>query len=170
MQIKVVSVEVNKVPGKKYNMIEVAYKNDKGELKGRKVMSFGVKKGLDILTGAVKDDILDIELVKEGDYWNWVGIAKGVEGTSTAPTSTSSNKEGSYSNRNYESKEERAVRQKLIVRQSSLSNAIAILKTDKVVPDTDSVIRLAEKLEAFVFGVNAEVAAPQGAETEAEVE
>ena len=52
----------------------------------------------------------------------------------------------------YETPEERAKRQVLIVRQSSLSSAIELLKTDKKSPTVPEVLQVAKQFEAYVFG------------------
>lgn len=163
MQITVDSVQVNKVPGKAWQQIEVSYKNDKGELKGKKVMSFSVKEGLEVLKAAQSGDVLQVrnEQDKNG-YWNWVSVSKG---GAAAPAS---GKGYSVPSRDFETKDERAARQVLIVRQSCLSTATALLTCGaKTAPKVSDVIAVAEELEMFVFG-KAE-AAPQGAD-EAEVE
>lgn len=163
MRITIISVQNNKVPGKKYTALEVAYKNDRGEIKGRKVLSFSVKKGLDLLKDAREGDMLDIELVKDGEYWNWVGVAK-ADGSQPATTASTVGKTYSSGGSDRESKEERAARQVLIVRQSCLSTAVALYAIGKVVPAVQDVIDVAKYLEQFVFGNLAD--APQGAEAE----
>lgn len=166
MQIEVISVEVSKVPGKKYNQIDVAYRNDKGEVKGRKVMSFGIKEGLPVLTGAKQGDKLNVALEQKDGYWNWVGVTKadGSQPTMGASTIAKTYSSGGYDR---ESKEERAARQVLIVRQSCLSTAVALYGMGKVVPQVSDVIEVAKQLEAYVFSKdNAD--APQGAEATVE--
>jgi hypothetical protein len=55
---------------------------------------------------------------------------------------------------NYETPEERAQRQVLIVRQSSLSSAVAMLTAGaKTPPKVEDVLALASRLEGFVFGI-----------------
>jgi hypothetical protein len=54
----------------------------------------------------------------------------------------------------YETPEERAQRQILIVRQSSLSSAVALLTTGaKTAPSAQAVVDVAKEFEAYVFGV-----------------
>ena len=52
---------------------------------------------------------------------------------------------------NYETKEERAARQELIVRQSSLSNAVAILSVGAKTLAKNDVLDLATDLSNWVF-------------------
>jgi len=55
---------------------------------------------------------------------------------------------------NYETKEERAARQVLIVKQSSLANAVAMLSPGAKAPlDTKAVLSLAQELTDWVFYV-----------------
>jgi hypothetical protein len=157
MRINVVSVESNKVPGKAWKQLDVSYKNENGELKGRKIMSFSVKNGLDILTSAKEGDLLDVEVVQKDGYWNWVGVAP------ASGPSKSNGKSSGYSvpSRDFETKTERAARQVLIVRQSCLSTATAVYAIGKTVPTHKEIIELASKFEEFVF---ASADAPHGAE------
>jgi hypothetical protein len=53
---------------------------------------------------------------------------------------------------NYETADERAARQVMIVRQSSISNAVALLKTEKHTPTTEEVLAVAKQFENFVLG------------------
>ena len=150
MRINVVNVEKSAIPGKKYHQLEVAYKDEKGELKGRKVMSFGIKNGLDILTNASAGDALDVTLVEEKGYWNWTSIAKASSEAPSAP----SVKTGGYSapSRDFETSVERAKKQVYIVRQSSISSAIALYAKGEVVPHVSDVLEVAKLFEAYVFG------------------
>jgi hypothetical protein len=144
MRINVIDVKVNKVPGKAWNQVEVSYKNDNGELKGKKLMSFSVKDGLDLLTKAKEGDLLDVGVVQENGYWNWKTVSP-ANGAAPAKTGYS------VPARDFETKTERAARQVLIVRQSCLSTAVALYGMGKVVPAVGDVIEVAKQLEAFVF-------------------
>ena len=57
----------------------------------------------------------------------------------------------------YETPEERAARQRLIVRQSCLSNAVETLKVDKKGVDPTEALKLAERYVGWVFGEEASV-------------
>jgi hypothetical protein len=164
MLIKIISVEANAVPGKQYKKIEVAFKNDKGEVKGKNLMDFGIKSGIDILLNAKAGDALDVLTVKEGEYWNWKEVKKAGEGSfeASAPTggsSAPSKGASTYQARDFETKEERAARQVMIVRQSSISSAVSLLKTEKNVPSVDEVLRVASAFEEFVLKTKSPVAA-----------
>jgi len=152
MQIQMIGVTAHKIPGKKYEKLEVAYKNDKGEIKGRNVMSFGIKNGLDLLKTATPGTMLDVDLVKEGEYWNWVGVKKAGDAPAANSSGGSSSGGGNkYPSRDFETKEERAAKQRLIIRQNCVGNAIAMMKTDKVGLDIKDVLAMAAKLEQFII-------------------
>lgn len=171
MLINVINVETNKVPGKSWNQIDVAYKDSKGELKGKKLMSFAVKEGLPILTSAKQGDVLDITVVQENNFWNWTKVAKAEAGAqAAAPASTS---KGSYSvpSRDFETAAERAIKQVYIVRQSSITAAINyysnLKNQDASVSD---ILKLAKHFENFVFAKEEELPAfEEHASDEAEV-
>jgi hypothetical protein len=80
-------------------------------------------------------------------YWDWVSIGGDNAVSETKPASAASGTRVTGSN--YETKEERAQRQILIVRQSSLSSAVELLGPGKSV---DDVINVAKQFEAYVFG------------------
>lgn len=152
MLIKIISVEVNEVPGKKYKQVEVAYKSDKGETKGKKLMDFSVKNGLKILLNAKAGDMLEVTPVKNGEYWNWETIAVAGDSPAAPASSSGGSKPTTYAGRDFETKEERAARQVMIVRQSSISSAVSLLKTEKNVPSIDDILKAAKAFEEFVMG------------------
>jgi hypothetical protein len=148
MLVNVLSVSVEDKG--KYKMAEVAYKNDEGKVTSKKLMSFG--NSADVfkrITTAKPGDLFTIKAEKnDKGYWDWVSIQDGAsEGGSVkaagnpAPKST------------YETAEERANRQVLIVRQSSLSNAVEFLGlNNKKVPTVQEVVEVAKYFEDYVFG------------------
>lgn len=169
--IKIISVvnedNVTK-KGEPYTALVITYKNltfDKVEQK--KVMPFGESRNVkDALEGAAVDSEWTITRVKNGQYWNWTEASAGVSGNSKGGSMGSNNSSPVPSKANYtrdfESREERARRQVLIVRQSSLSAAVATLSTNaKSALKPDDVIALAEKYNEYVFGAeNVDVATP----------
>jgi hypothetical protein len=163
-----VEVKMNK-NNKPYDMYEVAYKDDAGKLQSKKLLAFAIKSGGDLIKTATKGTELTIGMEKnDAGYWDWLSVAP--LGTAPAavaaspmssPTQASSEgKKAAYTtngNRDWETKEERQARQVMIVRQSSLSNAIALLKTEKVLPSTEEVIKVAKAFEVFVLGMESVV-------------
>lgn len=142
MQIEIISVTVNKLP--KYSQAEVAYKQD-GAIKGKKIVSFSNPTVFETLSGARQGEVFDIKLEKDvKGYWQWIGINKG--DASDAPQPAFVKKP---SGSTYETPDERAKKQVYIVRQSSISNAIAM--GHKKLPE---VLQTAKELEQYVFGSN----------------
>lgn len=170
MQIQVLNVSVETKPTAKgsYQQAEVAFKNltYQGKVEAKKLMSFGANApAFSVLTKAQAGDVFDIEVVKNDKGYNdWVKCVPGTAGaevagaTSAATTgySTPASKPGttgqvSAPRSNYETAEERARRQVLIVRQSSLSAAVATLTVGAKALKKEDVVALAKEYEAYVF-------------------
>lgn len=149
MRIEVLNVSVEDKG--KYKQMEVAYKGDDGKVTAKKVMSFGnAAEVFKRLTSAKPGDAFDIKSEKnDKGYWDWIGIdnAGATSVTAAKPTGNATPKS------TYETAEERANRQILIVRQSSLSNALEYLKLNpKKIPSIQEVTEVATYFEDFVFG------------------
>ena len=133
---------------KTYFTIEVNYKNEKGQTQGKKLMSFSAPDVYNVLKGASSGEQYDITVKQEGQYWNWVGASK-VEGSgggkANAPVASSGGRGG------YETAEEREKRQRLIVRQSSLTAALTTLSVGAKSVDKNAVKALAEEYTDWVF-------------------
>lgn len=166
MQIEIVNVNVSTQPTAKgsYQVADVAYKNKsfQDKLEGKKVMDFASKVVFDTLTKAKFGEVFNITRVKnDKGFWDWTAANSDIAGDvpadqgpastatphATAPRSVASPAPKS----NYETAEERAARQILIVRQSSISNAIAFAAVNKI-KDEEDILRLATRFEAHVFG------------------
>jgi hypothetical protein len=133
--------------GRSYQSIEVTYKNDQGQVANKKLMSFSNPSVFNHIKDLTKGASLNVSTTKDANgYWQWTGIG----GDETAPTSDAKPATGGrVTGSNYETKEERAARQILIVRQSSLSSAVDLLGPGKSVED---VIATAKQFEEYVFG------------------
>ena len=97
----------------------------------------------------------EVDAVKEGNFWVWKSIAASggsAPTTGSAPSATAGTTRVSGSN--YETREERAARQVMIAKQSSLDRAVEILKhnkpKDKI--DQQEVVELAQNLTDWVLG------------------
>lgn len=152
VQIRNVNVEWAGEGRKKYGKAVVEYAYN-GEARKQNVMSFSnpdVFKKVQELTGQT----VEVELAKnDKGYTEWrsVNTSSGATGTGASPNG-SAPATTRVSGSNYETKEERAARQVLIVKQSSLSAAIAILTPGaKAALDKDAVIALAQGLTDWVF-------------------
>lgn len=144
--------------GRTYQSMEVTYKGDNGQVSSKKLMSFS---NPDIFKQAKdwqKGDSVNINSQKDDNgYWQWVGILGDGEtppitqqAQQSAPKSTGNTTRVTGSN--YETKEERAERQVMIVRQSSLSNAVATFALGGTKATPKEVISLARTYEDYVFG------------------
>lgn len=138
--------------GRSYQSIEVTYKGGDGRVSSKKLMSFSNPNVFKTISGLAKGASLDVITTKDdAGYWQWTGINDGTSTpTATAsPTSTPSTTRVTGSN--YETSDERAARQKLIVRQSSLSAAVSILSLGAKTLDKEAVKGLAQELTDWVF-------------------
>lgn len=154
---------------KKYFTIEVSYKQD-GKIAGKKLMSFLHPEVYATLKDAKRGEVYDVVSEKnDKGYWEWISVTKGgsvnvPENVSGSVVSTQRDfkKESTTVKSNYETKEERAARQVMIVRQSSLSTAVASLAVaGKNAVDPDKVIEVAKKFEDYVLGGTARDRAEQ---------
>ncbi len=136
--------------GKPYQVAVVEYRDDSGKLQERNIMPFGSQKNaFDSLSG-ITPGTYSITMEKNDQgYWDWVGV-----GAPNTEASTPARASSTPTPRNtYETPEERALRQKFIIRQSSLTNAIALYELDKKkTPTVQDVIQVAKQFEDFVFG------------------
>lgn len=155
MKIRVISVDVTNRG--KFDQAEVTFKNlsFQEKVEAKKVMSFVNKDVFETLKSAKSGDEFIIKREKDDKgYWQWVGISAGgsspaANGGSPAKTAATPAPKSTY-----ETAEERAKRQVYIIRQSSISNAIEMLKTDKKSPSVEEVLGVAKVFEDYVFGLN----------------
>ena len=149
MQIQIVAVQVEDKG--KYKMAEVTYKAD-GKVNLKKIMSFGAAADVfKVVSQAQAGQVFDVSSQKnDKGYWDWVSISQG--GAAQAPSSSGGSVATPSPKSNYETSEERAQRQVLIVRQSSVSSAIEYAKSKKTAPTVEEIIAIARQLEDYVFG------------------
>lgn len=156
--IEVLSSTVTTVPTAKgsYQVCELAYKNKtfQDKVEGKKIMSFAEKEAFAILSSASMGSVFTVTRAKdEKGYWKWQTVTAGDNLGAAVVTQTPGGSMANTSPKsNYETADERAARQVMIVRQSSISNAIALLKTEKHTPTTEEVLVVAKQFENFVFG------------------
>ncbi len=162
MQIEVVANPVSTVPTAKgsYQVIDLAYKNKsfQDKLEGKKVMSFTNKDVFSALQKAQFGDVFEVSRVKnDKGFWDWTAVNGAVSAPSPtyAPNPPDKKAGTVVPKSNYETAEERASRQVLIVRQSSISSAVDLAVANKV-KDPQEVIKIAQAFEAYVFGKEAE--------------
>ncbi len=152
--ITVVNVDVQTPAGKRYQVAEVIYKQD-GETKTKKIMSFANPAVFATVKEAKTGEVYTFTQEKDDKgYFQWTTISAGAE-PAGVPANASAASPGRNpapsTGRDFETKDERAERQKLIVRQSSISNSIASLAPGaKTALDPSVVLDLADKYVAWV--------------------
>jgi len=167
VNIKVISVENTFVPTAKggYNKLEVSYKNlESNKVEGKLLMSFGLTADVyKALADAKSNDLFQITSEKKPgndgkEYWTWLKAVQAAPGAMTETKTSATSAGYSAPKSNYETPEERAKKQVYIVKQSSLSNAIALLNADGKNTITggkkyskEDVFALAQELTDWVF-------------------
>lgn len=162
VNIKVISVENTFVPTAKggYNKLEVAYKNlTTNKVESKILMSFGLTAGAyKALADSKANDMFWIESEKKPgndgkEYWTWLTVAQTPPAGGTAMAESQQTKATGFPVKStYETPEERAKKQVYIVKQSSLSAAIALLSVGaKAPPKEQDVIEVAQKFVDWVF-------------------
>lgn len=150
-KITILKSEVTRAP-KGYNVAEIAYKTDDGKTKGMKVLDFLQKDIFATLKDTKPGDVLSADFEKNAKgFWQFAQVVK--TGETASVSSPAPAAPAAKSGGNWETAEERAARQVMIVRQSSLSNAIALCevnKNTKVTPD--NIIDIAQRFESYVLG------------------
>ena len=145
--------------GRSYQSIEVTYKNAQGQAQSKKLMSFANPDVFKATQDWSKGDVIEVATQKDAKgYWQWTGIGADAVATAEASSPVPATKTATrVTGSNYETKEERAARQIMIVRQSSISSAINALKEDGGVALTSSkVIKLAKEFESYVLDKGSE--------------
>jgi hypothetical protein len=140
--------------GKPYSEIEVVYR-DNGETRNKKLNTYG-KAVYSTFVNAKPGEVFTVEMEKKGDYWNWNKATRGVaeaaaSGDAPAATAAAVAVPTKWKERDYESKDERALKQIYIVKQSSLSNAVATLTPGSKGIDPDAVLALAQRYTDWVL-------------------
>lgn len=133
-----------------YTLLDVAYKNESsGKTEGKKVMSFAQKETFNVLSKATPGQSYIIESVKNEStgYWDWVN-AELTTGESQ-PVAANKSTGNTTPKSTYETADERAARQVLIVRQSSLTAAINTLP--EKVRDPETIKKVAQEYVDWVF-------------------
>lgn len=135
--------------GRSYQSLEVTYKGVDGKVGNKKLMSFTNPTVFKAAQEWSKGTVVDVTTQKDDQgYWQWTGLGTGESQVAQSPSAAPATR---VTGSNYETKEERAERQKLIVRQSSLSNAIAILTVGAKEIKKEQVFALASELNDWVF-------------------
>lgn len=152
-KIVVLKAEVTTAP-KGYKVAEIAYKTDDGKTKGMKVLDFVQKEVFAALKDVKPGDVLNADFEKNAKgFWQFAQVSKTGETASVSSNSgTPASAVPAKSGGNWETSAERAAKQVMIVRQSSISNAIEYMNVQKVKGGTGDVIDIAKCFEDYVLG------------------
>ena len=138
--------QVPKTGGGTYPGALLTFRNAEGKIQEKgfhqNALKFNpaLKNGLDNLSVG---DTFTMVMEKEGEYWNAKSIAKG--GTVKTNESTIAHKAPTT----YPSSEERALTQKYIIRQNSITNAVAFHSNDKT-KTLEDIKKTAEFFESWI--------------------
>ena len=161
--IKEVIVETVTKGRNKWQVASVSYTKD-GEARVQKLLSFSNPDSFAVVQTLNPGDIVDVTITKNDQGYNqWAKVEKVTAGNkagTNAPTS------GRVTGSNYETPEERKVKQLHIARQNSVGNAVAMLTPGAKAPlELDKVLELADSLVEYIYGVE-EVLAQANADNE----
>jgi hypothetical protein len=151
MQIEIssVSTQFTKTAKGGYSTAMVQYVNDRGETKSWKLMSFSNPKVFDTLKNATAGQVYEITTGKnDRDFTVWAQ-ADLVDGVAASSSPARANKTPVVSQ--YETRDERNLRQRLIVRQSCLAQAVAYYTGTEGGGGLDEILKYADEFVAWVF-------------------
>ena len=150
-KITALKVDVTTAP-KGYKVAEIAYRTDDGKTKGMKVLDFVQKDVFAVLKDVKPGDVLNAEFEKNPKgFWTFKTLESTGEKASAAVSSTPDKTPARTGN--WETTAERAQRQIMIVRQSSLAQAVnysELIKNTKA--DLEDIVAIAKVFESYVLG------------------
>ncbi len=131
----------------KYEKMGLTYIRD-GKKTERKLVAINkTKEVVQALQQCKAGDVVEIEMEKEGEFWNWQGCKK-VEAPKAAEV-----KGNSYQRQStYETPEERAKKQVYIIKQSSITAALTLLNAKGEKYEYADVIEYADRFVDYVLG------------------
>ena len=133
-----------------YTAATVVY-SDNGKNFTKKIMSFANPAVFDVIKDAKQGEQYDVTVTKDGEYYNWSSITK----SDTPPMAKAAVGGGKVTGSNYETADERKVKQLYIIKQSSIANAIEFIKlTEGAAPEVTDVLDIAQQFVDFVYGTN----------------
>lgn len=148
--IQEVTTEFVKKGPKGYTVASVVYSAN-GKNSNKKIFSFANPQVFDIVKDATSGSNWDVETKKNGDYWDWVAIKPMGDEPAVAKPAYGG---GKVTGSNYETSEERKLRQMLIVKQSSIGHAVELLTTGaKTPPSVQDVLSVAQEFVDYVYSV-----------------
>jgi hypothetical protein len=162
MQIQIIATSVETKPTAKgsYQQLEVTYKNltYQGKVESKKLMSFGANAAaFKTLSNAPAGSQWEVTVVKNAQGYNdWpsvVAASGAAPAAGEVPQAATAAKAQIGGRSTYETPEERAQRQVYIIRQSSISSAIATLAVGSKAVKPEDVLSVAKQYENYVFDV-----------------
>lgn len=152
MTIEVIKAPVARMEGK-YQKMDFMFLRD-GKPQSRKLVAVGKTKDIfPILTNSKDGDVLDIEMEKDGDYWNWIKATPGVKAQVQAAAEGRPQQVGRTGN-TYETPEERARKQVYITRHGSVNTATEFLVAQGKKFTIGEVFDIADLISSYVFSTN----------------
>ena len=153
-KITVLKQETVTPTGKNYKVCELGYRTEEGKVKAMKIFGFGDSKGVfDVASKLQSGEIVEAQFAQnDKGYWQFSSLTP--TGTKEAADKGNTHSPASASRGNWETPEERAARQVMIVRQSSLSNAVAFFASREpkgTTADAKAVVELAKFFEGYVL-------------------
>lgn len=143
--------------GQSYQKIQVAYKNAQGKVEGKNLVSYAFPEIFKFFAESAKEgSVYNVAMTKNAKgYWDWTAVHEGTiedwnpqtQGKASAPVASPRKFD-----RDFESSEERALKQKYIVRQSSITSAMQYYTNPKgISASVEDVLALAARFEEAVF-------------------
>lgn len=168
MQIQIIATSIETKPTAKgsYQQLEVTFKNltYQGKTESKKLMSFGANaSAFKALSNASPGSQWEVTVVKNAQGYNdWTSVVSSQAGAESAPAAPAGKTSPAPTKSTYETPEERAQRQVLIVKQSSLSAAVSTLSVGAKAVKPADVIALAQEYTDWVFGIDKRDPGPSG--------
>jgi hypothetical protein len=161
MNIQIIATSVETKPTAKgsYQQLEVTYKNltYQGKVEAKKIMSFGANAAaFKTLSTAAPGSTWEVTVVKNAQGYNdWPSVVAASSEAVPAAVSTGAlpKTQPGQTRSTYETPEERAQRQVYIIRQSSISSAVATLAVGSKTVKPEDVLSVAKQYENYVFDV-----------------
>lgn len=159
MQIQIIATSVETKPTSKgsYQQLEVTYKNltYQGKVESKKLMSFGANaSAFTALSDASAGSQWNVTVVKNAQGYNdWTAVSPTTAADPATPSKPPIPEKTQMGRSTYETPEERAQRQILIVRQSSLASAVATLTVGAKSLKPEDVVAVAKQYENYVFDI-----------------
>lgn len=162
------STKVQKQGGGTYDAWELVYRNETNEVKSVVKPATGLKFNPGLKNGLAAlnpGEQFTLVMEKDGQYWNPKSVEKGIQNVQDVTNNAQAAmarpdgnrapaREGKVTGSNYETPEERAKKQVIIVRQATLNTALELIKANKVDGvgiDPAAVMEVARELEKYVY-------------------